>query len=78
MFAVTLVRRITGKTIIAPPLDFLVRIRYPDQGILDHFVRLMDRARHAVAVCAPLPPLIEALGLAEMEHNALNNRMRAI
>ncbi|MEA2300859.1 MAG: hypothetical protein QOE44_1394, partial [Solirubrobacteraceae bacterium] len=24
------------------------------------------------------PPLLEALGLAELEHNARNNRMRAI
>jgi len=25
-----------------------------------------------------LPPLLEALGLAELEHNARNNRMRAL
>jgi hypothetical protein len=25
-----------------------------------------------------MPPLLEALGLAELEHNARNNRMRAI
>jgi hypothetical protein len=25
-----------------------------------------------------LPPLLEALGLAELEHNPRNNRMRAI
>ncbi len=25
-----------------------------------------------------LPPMLEALGLAEVEHNARNNRMRAI
>jgi len=25
-----------------------------------------------------VPPLLEALGLAELEHNAKNNRMRAI
>jgi len=25
-----------------------------------------------------MPPLLEALGLAEFEHNANNNRMRAI
>lgn len=25
-----------------------------------------------------LPPLMEALGLAELEHNAKNNRMRAV
>jgi len=25
-----------------------------------------------------MPPLLEALGLAEVEHNAKNNRMRAI
>jgi hypothetical protein len=34
-------------------------------------------------MCAALfamyvPPLMEALGLAEVEHNAKNNRMRAI
>jgi hypothetical protein len=32
------------------------------------------RGRFAMYV----PPLMEALGLAEVEHNAKNNRMRAI
>jgi hypothetical protein len=35
------------------------------------------RGRFATALCR-IPPLMERLGLAEVEHNAKNNRMRAL
>ena len=38
----------------------------------------LAKAFYALSLSPDVPPVMEALGLAEVEHNAKNNRMRAI
>lgn len=57
------------------------------EGTIEHWGRSADnpiggwyglRKGYKGRVGMYIPPLMEALGLAEVEHNARNNRMRAI
>ena len=54
-------------------------LRQPDPMLrehIEHYWFVLDEARGRFGMY--VPPVLEALGLVELEHNARNNRVRAV